>query len=358
MTSNATEERFQCLHEIVAAARLNLSTHLWNYVVGATATETTMKRNRLALDRIGFRPKVLVDVSSVDPSAQFFGQTIRLPVALAPVGGLDQLGQGGGATIAKAAGVAGVPFFMSSVTNLSLEHIAAAATGPKIFALYVRGDDDFVDDHIVRAKEAGYDAFSITVDSALYSRRERDITNRFTKPWRAANTGMNFQASLNWADIERIQKKHDIRLILKGIATPEDAVRACDLRVSAVYVSNHGGRQLDHGAGSMDVLPEIVSAVAKRALVYVDGGVSRGSDVVKAVALGADLVGMGRLYCYGYAAAGIEGIVRVIELLEIEIVETLGLLGLTSFKGLDASYLRAVEAVTAPSALSAFPLLD
>jgi isopentenyl diphosphate isomerase/L-lactate dehydrogenase-like FMN-dependent dehydrogenase len=357
--STPIQDRFQTLHEIIRAARLNLSQNLWNYVVGATGTETTMKRNRLALDRIGFRPRVLQDVSSVDPQAEFFGQAIRLPVAFAPVGGLDQIGEGGGVTIAQAAGIAGVPFFMSSVTNISLEQVAAAATGPKVFQLYVRGDDAFVDDHIIRAMRAGYDAFCITVDSALYSRRERDITNRFSKAWRANNVGMNFQASLNWADIERIRLVHpDVRLILKGIATAEDAARACDLGVTAVYVSNHGGRQLDHGAGAIEVLPEVVQAVAGRAQVYFDGGISRGSDVVKAVALGADLVCIGRLYCYGYAAAGVEGIVRVIELLEIEVAETLGLLGLTGFAGLDASYLRGVEAVTAPHVLSAFPLLE
>jgi glycolate oxidase len=352
------QERFQTLHEIIRAARLNLSPHLWNYVVGATGTETTMRRNRLALDRIGFRPRVLNDVSNVDASGRFFGQTVRIPVTIAPVGGLDELGVGGGVTIAKGAALAGIPFFMSSVTKLSLEEIAAAADGPKVFQLYVRGDAGFVDDHIRRAQDAGYDAFCITVDSALYSRRERDITNRYVKTWRANNSGMEFQAALNWADIARVLEKHDVRLILKGIATAEDAAKACELGVAGIYVSNHGGRQLDHGAGAIEVLAEVVQAVAGRAAVFVDGGFSRGSDIVKAIALGADLVGIGRLYCYGYAAAGAEGIARVIELLEIEIIECLGLLGVTSFAALDASYLRAVEPVTAPHVLSAFPLLE
>jgi glycolate oxidase len=351
--------RFLTLHEVVAAARLNLSPHLWNYVVGATGTETTAKRNRLALDRIGFRPRVLVDVETVDPSADFWGKKIRIPVTIAPVGGLDQLGRGGGVTVAKGAAAAGIPFIVSSVTNLSIAEIAAGGSGPKVFQLYVRGDEAFVDDHIEQAIASGYDAFCITVDSAHYSRRERDITNRFTKPWRAANTGMNFQASLSWKDIERVRAKYpDLKLILKGIATAEDADRACDAGVDVVYVSNHGGRQLDHGAGSIEVLPEVVDAVEGRAKVWVDGGVCRGSDVVKAIALGADLVGIGRLYCYGYAAAGAEGIARVIELLEIEIVETLGLLGLTSFKGLNHRHLRHAEPVTPPHVLSAFPHLD
>ena len=352
------DDRFQTLHEIIRAARLNLSQNLWDYVVGATGTETTMLRNRASLDRIGFRPRVLVDVSAVDPSVRLFGHHIRLPVALAPVGGLDQLAGGGGATVARGAALAGVPFFLSSVTNLTIEAVAEAASGPKIFQLYVRGDDAWVDDHVRRAVASGYDAFCITVDSAVYSRRERDISNRFSKPWRATAERPVFQAALNWDDIARFRDVHSVPLILKGIATAEDATRAVDLGVAGIYVSNHGGRQLDHGPGAIELLPEIVAAVAGRALVMFDGGVSRGSDVVKAIALGADLVGIGRLYIYGYAAAGAEGIARVIELLEAEVVECLALLGLSNFDGLGPSYLRAVEPVTTPHVLSAFPLLE
>ena len=278
-------------------------------------------------------------------------------MALAPVGGLDQLGAGGGLTVAAGAGMAGIPFFISSVSEAGIERTAGAATGCKIFQLYVRGDDAFVDDHVRRAIDAGYDAFCITVDSAIYSRRERDIANRFAKPWRARSSGMEFQAALTWTDIERFKRTHKVKLILKGIATAEDAVKACDFEVDGIYVSNHGGRQLDHGAGSAEVLPDIADAVRGRAMVIADGGISRGSDVVKAIALGANLVGIGRLYVYGLAAAGAEGIARVVELLEEEVVECLGLLGLSSFDKLDRSYLRAVEAVTEPHVHSAFPLL-
>ena len=355
--NSGLEDRFQTLHELIAAARLNLNQNLWDYLMGGTATETTVRRNRLALDRIGFRPRVLCDVSSIDCSAQFMGQRVRLPVALAPVGGLEQLGAGGGVTVARGAGLAGVPFFLSSVTESGLERVAEAATGPRVFQLYVRGDEAWVDDHVRRAVDAGFDAFCITVDSALYSRRERDIANRFSKPWRARSPGMEFQAGLTWDHVRRFKDMHRVPLILKGIAVAEDAMRACALGVECVYVSNHGGRQLDHGAGAMDVLPEIVDAVAGRALVFVDGGFSRGTDVVKAIASGADLVGLGRLYCYGFAAAGAEGIVRVIELLETEVAECLGLLGVSSLGALDRTYLRPVEAVAEPHVHSAFPLL-
>ncbi len=353
----SVQDRFQTLHEIIVAARQVLNQNLWDYIVGGTETETTLRRNRLALDRIGFRPRVLRDVSRIDASGSFFGQKVRLPVMLAPVGGLDQLGVGGGATVARGAGMAGVPFIISSVTDLTVEQVAAAASGPKVFQLYVRGDDAFVDDHARRAIDSGYDAFCITVDSAIYSRRERDIAKRFSKVWRTRSGGMEYQAALNWENIARFKATHDVRLILKGIATAEDARMACEMGVEGIYVTNHGGRQLDHGVGAMDVLPEVVEAVAGRARVFIDGGFSRGTDIVKAIALGADMVGIGRLYLYGYAAAGAEGIARVIELLEIEVEETLGLLGLTSFAGLDRTYLRAAEPVGALGVHSAFPLL-
>ncbi|WP_158744063.1 alpha-hydroxy acid oxidase [Acidisphaera sp. L21] len=353
-----SENDFQTLHEIVRAAHGVLDRNLWDYVTGATETETTQRRNRLALDRLGFRPRVLRDVSRIDPSADFLGYRIPSPVLLAPVGGLESLRMSGGVAVAEGAGQAGFPFFLSSVTQSGLEAVAAAATGPKVFQLYVRGDESWVDDHARRAIESGYDAFCLTVDSAIYSRRERDIANRFSKPWRGNTPGMEYQAALNWDQVHRFRSKHAIPLILKGIATAEDADLACQAGVDMVYVSNHGGRQLDHGVGSLDVLPEIVQAVAGRARIVVDGGISRGSDVVKAIIAGADYVGIGRLYCYGLAAAGAAGVVRVLELLQEEIVECLGLLGVTSMAELDASFLRPAEPVVVPHALSAFPLLD
>jgi isopentenyl diphosphate isomerase/L-lactate dehydrogenase-like FMN-dependent dehydrogenase len=158
--------------------------------------------------------------------------------------------------------------------------------------------------------------------------------------------------------VKRFKDKHDLPLILKGIATAEDAELACAHGVAAVYVSNHGGRQLDHGRGTLDILPEVVTAVAGRAEVIVDGGFSRGSDVLKAMALGAQAVAVGRLYCYGLAAAGEAGVTRILELLETEIATCLGLLGAARIAALDRSYLHPAAPVTAPHVLSAFPLLD
>ena len=293
--ASEADQSFLTLHEIVKAAYQKADRNIWDYIVGGTETETTVRRNRLAIDRIAFRPRVLRDVSKLDASGRFFDRPIRLPVVLAPVGGLESIGHEGEVQVARAASRFGVPFFLSSVTKIPLETVAAAASGPKVFQLYVRGDDAFVDDHVRRARDAGYDAFCLTVDTAIYSRRERDIAKRFAKPWRERAGGMEFQAALNWNHVKRFRDKHDVPLILKGIATAEDAALACEHGVTAVYVSNHGGRQLDHGRGALDFLPEIVAAVAGRARIIVDGGFCRGSDIVKAVALGADLVGIGRL---------------------------------------------------------------
>jgi glycolate oxidase len=351
---------FQLLHEFPAKARAVLNDAVWDYLIGGAETETTVRRNRLGLDSLALCPRVLVDVRNVDCRGTFLGQRIRLPVGLAPVGGLENFAPGGGATVAAAAARFGVPVFTSSVTEPSLETIAeAAGSGPKVFQLYVRGDSNFVDGYVERALAAGFDAFCFTVDTAVYSRRERDIAKRWQKPRRANDPGpRRFQAGLDWQEIERFKARHRVPLILKGIATAADARCAVDAGVDVVYVSNHGGRQLDHGRAAVDVLPEVVAAVAGRAKVYVDGGFSRGTDIIKAAALGADLVLFGRLYCYALAAGGADAIVRLLEILEEEIRQNLGLLGATSFAALGPDHLCPAPPVTLPSVLSAFPLLS
>jgi isopentenyl diphosphate isomerase/L-lactate dehydrogenase-like FMN-dependent dehydrogenase len=356
MPSNL-DEQFQTLHEIARAARRNLADGPWDYMMGGTETETTLRRNRAAIDAVAFRPRVLRDTSKVDSTSTFMGRPVRLPVMLAPVGSVESFTPGGGATSAKASGAFGVPHMLSSACNPGLEATAAAADNYRIFQLYVRGDDAFVDDHVKRARDNGYTIFCMTVDSAHYSRRERDLDKRFVKPWRQAARGMEWQAALSWDQVKRFKDVHDIPLILKGIATGEDAAIACDHGVEVVYVSNHGGRQLDHGLGSLEVLPEVVRAVNGRASVMVDGGFLRGTDIVKAIALGAQCVGLGRLQCLGLAAAGQAGLERALEILEEEVRICLGLLGVTSYGQLDASYLREARLVTEAGALSAFPLL-
>ncbi|HSD44629.1 MAG TPA: alpha-hydroxy acid oxidase [Burkholderiales bacterium] len=350
--------QFQTLHEIVVAARANLAPGPWGYLVGGTETETTVRRNRLALDSLAFRPRVLRDVSSVDATATFLGRAVRLPVMIAPVGGMESFVAEGAAAAARAAARFGVPLMLSSVCQPGLEATAAAADALRVFQLYVRGDDAWVDDWARRARAHGFSAFCFTVDSAYYSRRERDLVGRFVKPWRAnAAAGREYQAALSWNQVKRFRDRHGIPIILKGIATAEDAEIAVRNGVEVIYVSNHGGRQLDHGLGSVAVLPDVVAAVGGRAEVWVDGGFMRGSDVVKAIALGARCVGLGRLACLGLAAAGVAGLVRALELLEEEVRVCLGLLGVTSFSELTRAHVAAAPPVFDPSALSAFPLL-
>jgi isopentenyl diphosphate isomerase/L-lactate dehydrogenase-like FMN-dependent dehydrogenase len=349
---------YQCLHEFIPAARAKVDSNIWGYLVGATESETTLRRNRAALDAIALRPRVLRNVSKVDCTTNFVGMKMRLPVMLAPVGSLESFDPGGSATAGRGASRFGVPIIVSSVTRPGLEEAANAATGPKIFQLYVRGDDAWVDDVVHRAVDAGYSAFCITVDTASYSRRERDIAARFAKPWRTAATGHSHQASFAWDNVKRFKDKHRIPLILKGIGTGEDAAIACEHGVDVVYVSNHGGRQLDHGRGSMDILPEVMDAVRGRARVIVDGSIVRGTDVVKAIALGADAVAVGRLYCYALAANGDAGVYRMLELLEEEIGIALALSGARSLAELNRSFLHFnAPPVTAPHVHSAFPLL-
>jgi isopentenyl diphosphate isomerase/L-lactate dehydrogenase-like FMN-dependent dehydrogenase len=349
---------FQALHEIVAKARQNLNQNDWDYIVGATETETTLRRNRLALDQLAFRPRVLRDVSRIDSTVQQFGRRLRLPLVFAPVGALESFHEEAAGAVVRAAREFGIAHMLSSVCEPGLEKVAAAAPdGTRIFQLYVRGDEAWVDDYVTRAIANHYVGFCLTVDTAIYSRRERDLAKRHVVLGRRRATGREFQAALDWRTVERIREKFDIPLMLKGVATAEDARIALDHGVSWIYVSNHGGRQLDHGRGSMDVLPEIVDTVGGRAKIIVDGGFGRGTDIVKAMAAGADLVGIGRMQCYALAAGGEPALVRMLELMEDEVQRCLGLLGVTNFADLNRSHLHAAPSTTPPHVFSAFPLL-
>ena len=358
--SSAPGDDFLLLQEFVKSARARLPRAVWDYVIGGAETETTLRRNRQGLDALAFRPRVLRDVSEIDCSATVLGVDVRLPVLLAPIGSLQDLDPGAGASAARGAGEFGVLHMQSSASAPGLEATARAGPGPKIFQLYVRGDRGWVSDHLQRAAASGYHAIAITVDLALYSRRERDLAKRHVTSARRGTTREDefFQARLSWSDIEEIRGECALPLILKGIATAEDAATACELGMDAVYVSNHGGRQLDHGRATIDVLPEVVDAVAGRAEIIVDGGFSRGSDIAKAIARGAGCVGLGRLLAFAIAAAGRAGVVRMLELLETELRICLGLLGVTRLAELDESFLHAAPPALPAHVLGAFPLLE
>ena len=355
---SSADNDFFVLHEIVKAAKEKLPREVWDYLIGGAETETTVKRNRQAIDSLAFRPRVLRDVSQVDCSTTLLGEKLRIPVFLAPIGSLQDLEPGGGATAARGAGRFGTVTMLSSRSEPGLERVAETSDGAKIFQLYVRGDRAWVDDHIRRAVDAGYFALCLTVDLDHYGRRERDLAKRHVTTARKSVSGDEYQTLFCWDDLKRIQDTHDLPLILKGIATAEDAAIACEHGVEGVYVSNHGGRQLDHGRGCIEVLPEVVAEVGGKAAILVDGGFLRGTDVVKAIALGADAVGIGRLFGYGIAAAGEDGVVRVLDLLEQEIRTCLGLLGVCCVEQLDSTYLQHTVSVTPAHVTSAFPLID
>jgi isopentenyl diphosphate isomerase/L-lactate dehydrogenase-like FMN-dependent dehydrogenase len=354
-------ERFQNLHEFLKAAKFNLNRNNWDYIVGGTETETTLARNRQSLDAIAFKPRVLRNVRTVDCSSELYGRKVRLPVLIAPVGGLQNFWAGGVATVAQAAGEFGIPMMQSSATEPALEETAKQAPNAyKIFQLYVRGDDKFVDDIYERSQKAGFvPQFCFTVDLAHYSRRERDVVKRFNRIANRRQDEHDVQAGFDWAAIERFAKRHPkAEIILKGIQTGEDAQVALDSGIKGIYVTNHGGRALDHARGAMDILPEVVDVVKGRVPIIIDGGFYRGTDVLKAIAMGATAVGLGRLYCYALAAAGAPGIVRMLELLEDEIRRDLGLMGCDSMKKLDKSYVCALPPAKPADVFSAYNLAD
>jgi isopentenyl diphosphate isomerase/L-lactate dehydrogenase-like FMN-dependent dehydrogenase len=352
----ADETQFWTLHEIIDHARLQLNGNIWDYLAGGAETETTLRRNRLSLDSIAFRPRVLRNVSDVNSTSEFLGSSVRLPVVLAPVGSLVSFHADGRTAAASAAARFGVPIILNNTSVADAETLADVPA-LKIYQIYPFGDGAWLDEHVHRAMEAGYKAICITIDTAVSGWRERDIVNRFEKPWHKGRRGSEYTASFDWKCVERLRQEHKIAFILKGIATAEDATLAVEAGIDVVYISNHGGRQLDHGRGAIDVLPEVVAAVAGRAKIFIDGGVCRGTDVVKALILGADLVGLGRLYLYGLAAGGAQGVERVLELLEREVQTCLALLGVRELAALEQSMICPAQPTAMPGLNSAYPLL-
>ncbi|MCA1648513.1 MAG: alpha-hydroxy-acid oxidizing protein [Chloroflexi bacterium] len=263
--------------ELIREARRRLPQGAWDYLVGGSESETTLRRNRHAFDKVAFRPRILVDVSAVDPSVTFLGQKLRIPAILAPIGSLQVFDPDGAVAVTRAATEFGVMHCVSTATLPSLEETMAATPSPKIFQLYVFGDDRWVADIVGRVKDAGYAALALTVDVAHYSRRERPMVTRYIPPTRRAGAApeRRWQAGLTWDAMDKIRDMAGLPFMLKGVQTAEDAELAVQHGVDYIWVSNHGGRQIDHGLGSLDTLPEIVDAVSGRAKIIVDGGVQR-----------------------------------------------------------------------------------
>jgi glycolate oxidase len=295
-------------------------------------------------------------VTNVDTSTTFLGQKLRSPAILAPIGSLQVFDPAGAVAVTRAATEFGVMHCVSTATLPPLEETAAATTTPKIFQLYVQGDEQWTKDLLTRVKNSGYSALALTVDVAHYSRRERPMLSRYAPPTRRPGAAANrrFQAALTWETLDWIKEFAGLPFMLKGVQTAEDAEIAVQHGVDYIWVSNHGGRQIDHGLGSLDTLPEIAHAVRGRAKIVIDGGVQRGGDILKAVALGADVVALGRLQGWGLAAAGEAGVVRMLEILEDEMICAMGLTGLTSLDQITPKYICQADPVTEAHEMSSW----
>jgi len=345
---------YVCNQEIIEAAYRNLSRNVWDYLTGAAESETTLRRNRVALDSLAFMPRILRDVIHVDPSTTFLGHKLRIPVMLAPIGSMQTIIPDGAAAPARAAHQFGTINWVSSVSEPALEETARSTPAPKVFQLYVRGDMKWIEALLDRVKAAGYAALCLTVDAAYYGIRERQLMNRWLPPSVRAETNRHLQAGLTWESMAHIKRYAGLPFILKGVATAADARLAVEHGVDVVYISNHGGRELDHGRGTMHMLPEIATAVGGRARVVVDGGMLRGTDVIKALCLGADAVCIGRLQGWALAAGGDAAVVRALEILEKEMINAMGLIGVTRIAELGPDYVCQTEPVGACHEMSTF----
>jgi isopentenyl diphosphate isomerase/L-lactate dehydrogenase-like FMN-dependent dehydrogenase len=319
---------------------------VWCYFEGGSGDEVSLRANAAAYSRWLLRPRMLVDVSSISLETTLLGTPVSMPLGVAPFAMQRLLDPQGECATARAAAAAGALMCVSTITSSSHAELAAAAGGsPRWLQLYVLRDRRRTLDHIAEARDTGYSALVLTVDMPLLGRRERDLRLGFQipddlplpyirgkAPAVAETLGEHFQTSpaLTWRDLEWVAAESGLPIVLKGILTREDALLAVEHGAAAVYVSNHGGRQLDGVAAGLDALPEVVDAVGGRCEVYVDGGIRRGTDVAKALALGARAAFTGRAVACALAVDGEPGVRRVLGLLRDELELALGLLGCTS----------------------------
>jgi len=339
--SQSTEPpRFVTLPEIRRAAKARLPREAWNFGDGGAETERTLRRNRRHLDRLAIQQNVLVDVRAIDLRTSLLGVPLSWPVAVAPMGGLVLFHAEGDVEMARGSGQADTLQWLSGATGWPVEDVAKAGKAPQMFQLYHHGDRGWVKELLARVEASGYLAVALTVDVQLYGRRERDILARWS-PRKAMEIAPNprgpnpeYQARLTWADVEWLQKTTKLPLGLKGIMTVRDARRAVEMGVRLVWVSNHGGRQLDHTQSTIDALPPIVDAVGDRADIVVDGGFARGTDVIKGMAWGANAVAVGRTALWGLAADGASGVACAMDILRRELRTSMALAGQTSVRGL------------------------
>ena len=346
--------------ELVALAKKRVPEATWDFIVGGAETETTAIRNRHALDSIAFRPRVLRNVERASPATTFLGMKHRMPVLLAPLASMTDIDPEGALPAARAAAKFGCLLLASSVTQPSFEEVARAAGEQFALQLYTDGDEKWLVDTAKRAVQAGAKALCLTVDVPTFGRRERHLHRRHSiagRPFGAERSGEANRGRAEWPLVEKLKRAAKVPLMLKGIQTAEDAELAVKHGVDIIYVSNHGGRQLDHCRAGIELLPEVISVARGKAEFIVDGGFLRGTDVLKAVARGAAMVGIGKLQALALGAAGEQGIVRMLEILETELTTAMKLLGVNELRELDGTYMQPATPVTVPGTLSALPLL-
>jgi L-lactate dehydrogenase (cytochrome) len=364
-------------------AKRRLPRAVFDYIDGGADAEVTLRENCRAFDAVTLRPRCAVATSSCQLQTTVLGTPLALPLLLAPVGSSRLFYPRGEVVASRAAGAAGIPYVLSTLSGCRLEDVKAASRGPCWYQLYLLGGRDVATSAIARARAAGYSALVVTIDTPVAGLRERDVRNGvkelltrnprsmlpfipqfLARPrWLAgvvADGGlMNFpnvvipgqgpmayadvgaaleQSTVCWEDLRWIRDAWNGPIVVKGIHRGDDARRAVDAGASAIVVSNHGGRQLDGVAPTLRVLPEVAAVVNGQVEVLLDGGIRRGSDIVKALCLGARAVLAGRAYAYGLAAGGEAGVARAIDILQTGLVRTLKLLGCESVAALDRSY--------------------
>ena len=378
---NSTERRLAgaaSISDLRQLARRRAPRAVFDYVDGAAGEELSLRRSREAFERVEFQPCVLRDVSLVDPATTILGKPAAAPLVFAPTGFTRMVHTEGEPAVARVAARMGIPYALSTMGTTSIERLAAAAPGGrKWFQLYLWRDREASRDFVARARESGYEALVLTVDTPMAGPRLRDVRNGLTIPpslslktfaegslhpawWFDLITTEALEfASLNRfdgtvaelaarmfdpaatiADLAWLRSAWEGPLVVKGIQTVDDARAVVDAGADAVIVSNHGGRQLDRAPTPFEVLPAVVDAVGDRAEVYVDGGILSGSDIVAAIACGARAALVGRAYLYGLMAGGERGVQRAADLLLNDVVGTLALLGVTRVSDLGPDHVR------------------
>ncbi len=376
------------IEDLRRLARRRLPRVVFDYVDGGAEGEITLRENCHAFEAVTFRPRQAAAVENCDLRARVLGHELSFPAMLAPIGYSRLFHPDGEVGAARAAGAAGTGYILSAISGHKLEDVKTASTGPVWYQLYLVGGREAAEAGLQRAHRAGFSGLVITIDTAVAGMRERDHRNGMkellghslfakmpfvpqilTRPgWLASfllDGGMPklenivipgrgpmplidvaaalAQAAVTWKDFEWLRKAWRGPIIVKGVLTGDDARRAVDEGAAAIVVSNHGGRQLDGAPATIRALPEIVAAVNGRAEVLMDGGIRRGSDIVKAICLGARAVLVGRAYAYGLGAAGEAGVARALEILRTDVERTLRLVGCPSIAELNASYVEAPD---------------